>query len=356
MYRARPESGCEQIVFDYALRSRLAGLADVSGAVVLICDSMKTVESFARFEAEFPQVKMGAIVVNPGVREGKVSDTAQKLGWEKPEQWRPYAMTDRWARIETALEIGASMKGAGYLVMPAHDAVWGKGLLAKLAYFSQKHAKGGFPAAVSSYTYHQHSAVPGVDIPQAVIGVLNTAFGRDTLFGWKIQRDQVQGFWGKMGMLPYAMCATVNQKAEKIALEDDLEIDRVIREAGYGVRALYVRRPQLYRQALPVFDREGLRKVIERTLHYSLNIPSDPLGSSSLNVPLDNLGRIRQILNPVFAHYNTEAEKLIDDCMKEIKARIDRWGASWVDWGAYRYVIRVGDPATEVWGLDAAIP
>lgn len=343
MYRPRPTVEREQAVFDAALRSRLAALD--GQAVVFICDSPQTAESLAVFESEFPHVKMDAIITNPPLWEGKTDDTPKQMDWEG--EWRRYEMTDRWARIDAALAIGAQMQGEGYLIMPAHDAVWGRGLLARLERLSRRYAKNGLPAAVSPYTYYQHSAAPGV--PQDVIDLLNTAFGRDALFGWKLRFDRVQAFWGKMGMLPFGMCATVRKNVEKIAWEDDLEIDGVIRRAGYGVRATWVRNPEVYRQLLPVFDREGVRRVIERTLHYSLNVPDETIGASSLNFPLGRLGHLRKLIYPKFAQYNAEAETLITECCAVIAKRLEQYGASWVDWGAYRYVIRVGDPAAEVW-------
>lgn len=369
MYRPRPTVEREQAVFDAALRSRLAALD--GQAVVFICDSPQTAESLAVFESEFPHVKMTAIITNPPLWEGKTDDTPEKMDWEG--EWRRYQTTDRWARIDAALAIGAQMQGEGYLIMPAHDAVWGQDLLTRLMRLSERYAKNGLPAAVSPYTYYQHSAAPGERKPhpltpsplrregeqdqsmyirdsnQDVIDLLNTAFGRDALFGWKLRFDRVQAFWGKMGMLPFGMCATVRKNVEKIAWEDDLEIDGVIRRAGYGVRAMWVRNPAVYRQLLPVFDREGVRRVIERTLHYSLNVPDETIGASSLNFPLGRLGRLRRLINPKFARYNAEAETLIAECCAVIAQRLAQFGASWVDWGAYRYVIRVGDPAAEVW-------
>jgi hypothetical protein len=96
-----------------------------------------------------------------------------------------------------------------------------------------------------------------------------------------------------------------------------------------------------------VFSREDAKTVIMRTLHYSLNIPGQ--GASKLNFPLGALGRLRRRVSPSFARWNAEAEALIAECVAEIAPRLARYGASWVDWGAYRYVARVGDPAVEVW-------
>ncbi|MBZ0280077.1 MAG: hypothetical protein K8L97_05005 [Anaerolineae bacterium] len=350
MYRPRPTVTREQAVFDAALRSRLTELK--GQAALFICDSSETAESLAVFEPQFPAVKMTAIITNPPLWESKTDDTPKRMNWDG--DWHRYQMTDRWARIDAALEIGTQIQGNGYLLMPAHDAVWGRGLLGRLARFSQHYAKNGLPAAVSPYTYYQHSTTTGV--PQDVIDLLNTAFGRDVLFGWKLRFDRVQAFWGKMGMIPFGVCATIRERAEKIAWEDDLEIDGVIRGAGYGVRAMWVRNPSIYRQLLPVFDREGVKRVIERTLHYSLNVPDDSIGASSLNFPLGTLGHLRRFINPRFARYNTEAETLIAECCAVIANRLEQFGASWVDWGAYRHVIRVGDPVVEVWKRDKASP
>lgn len=348
MYKPRPERGRARIVFDFALRSRLSALSSADAAL-FICDSQATIDSLEPLAAEFPHLPAAYAVANPQPWSGPSADTPRQLQWESAGRWRRYAMTDRWARIDFALHVGSLLKNPGWLVMPAHDAVWGRELLPRLAQFGERHARQGLPAAVSPCTYHQHSPVEGAHIPRDVIDLLNTAFGRDSLFGWKVRFDQVQAFWGKMGMLPFGMCKSVQAQAEKFVWEDDLEIDRVIREAGYGVRGLWVRDPQLYRQALPVSDRDGVRRVIERTLHYSLNVPTQDAGASTLNFPLGPLGKMRRVINPRFRRCNEQAEALIAECTHEIRSRLQRFGASWVDWGAYRYVMRVGDPMVEVW-------
>lgn len=348
MYKPRPEAGRARVVFDFALRSRLSGLSH-DDAVFFICDSQATIDSLQPIVSEFPALHVVYAVTNPEPWKGPSADTPHQLQWESAGGWRRCAMTDRWSRIDFALHVGSLMKNPGWLVMPAHDAVWGRDLLPRLAAFSERHARKGLPAAVSPCTYHQHSTVEGTHIPHEMIDLLNIAFGRDSLFGWKVCFDQVQAFWGKMGMLPFGMCGLVHERSEKFVWEDDLEIDRVIREAGYGVRGLWVRDPQLYRQALPVFDREGVRRVIERTLHYSLNVPTQDAGASTLNFPLGPLGKLRRIINPRFRRCNEQAETLIAACTQKIRSRLERFGASWVDWGAYRYVMRVGDPLVEVW-------
>lgn len=346
MYKPRPGAGREQIVFDATLSSRLGALG-TQDAVLFIANSLTTVDSLAPFERQFPLPLMLATIANPEPTTNSSSATPERLGW--PGNWQRYQKTDRWARIELALTVAGTLAAPGYLIMPAHDALWGRNVLDRLVRFSQCYERGGFPAAVSAYTYYQHSAIPGANIPQSIIDLMNTAFGRDALFSLKIRLDRMQAFWGKMGMLPFGLCKPILERAEKMVWEDDLEIDRVIRAMGYGVRCLWVRDPKVYRQAPPVFDREGLRKVIERTLHYSLNIPNTMVGESSLNYPLGVLGELRCLSRPKFRRYNAQAEALIAECNTVIMERLARFGASWVDWGAYRYVMRVGDPVVEVW-------
>ncbi len=354
MYKARPAGERERIVFDYTLNSRLTQL-DSQDAVLFICDSQQTIDSLQIFQDHHPGLQMVAVIANPVPWNGATNDTPKRLGWENPKSWQRYTLTDRWARIDFALQVGSLMTSPGYLIMPANDAVWGKDLLIRLTYLSELYRQKGLPAAVSPYTYFQHSSISGAYIPHDVIDMMNTAFGRDTLFPWKIRLDRVQAFWGKMGMIPFGMCGAVREKVEKMVWEDDLEIDSAIRQLGYGVRCCWVSDQSIYRQAPPVFDRDGLRKVIERTLHYSLNIPGSIVGASTLNFPLDRMGQIWRWINPRFARNNVEAEALIADCNAPIQVRLQQYGASWVDWGAYRYVMRVGDPAVEVWKRESIL-
>jgi len=60
------------------------------------------------------------------------------------------------------------------------------------------------------------------------------------------------------------------------------------------------------------------------------------------------LGRLR-LLHPRFRSAHQAAAALIAECSSEIQVRLERYGLSWVDWGAYRHVVRVGDPCVEVW-------
>jgi hypothetical protein len=350
MYRPRPTESRACTVFDYTLNARLKAL-DSRDILLIIANSTETLESLQPCLAPFiDQFPIQNLIVNPSTQPHS-TDLPEKMDWDTPEHWRQYRLTDRWCRILAALEIAGKIDSPGWLVMPAHDAVYNAEMLSKLIRFSESHTQNGLPAAVSPYTYYQHSAVPSADIPDNVIDMLNMAFGRDSLFRWKIRLDQVQGFWGKMGMIPFGMCEPLRKIVDTDVWEDDLQIDSKLRRLGYGVHALWESDPTLYRQALPVFDRAGVWRVIERTLHYSLNIPSATIGESTLNRPLDILGQFQK-LSPRFRRLNREVEAIIMECNAEIRTRLDRYDCSWVDWGAYRYVMRVGDPAVQVWGKD----
>ncbi len=352
MYRPRPASGAAQVVFDGALRSRLSDLTTQDG-VLWIADSAATLHSLTPFVDEFPDVRHAAALVTPSRWAGAAGDTPFALGWEQPAAWVRMATTDRWARIDFALAVGAALEG-GWLALPAHDAVWGRGLLETLMRVALRHARGSGAAAVSPYAPHPHRQMAGAGIPQDVVDVLNAAFERDSLLRWRMWRDQMQGFWGKMALMPVAQCAAVRAHANQTILEDDLQIDRVLREQGFYARAWWAADTRLYRQVLPVFDRAGVRAVIERTLHYSLNIPGAGVGGSFLNSPRDAALRLRAQLSPRFGRACHEADALIAECSAEIAKRLQQHGASWVDWGAYRHVVRVGDPSVEVWRRGGA--
>lgn len=347
MYRPRPATEREQRVFDFTLTSRLSQLGN-QDAVLLICDSEQTIESLLSVVANFASLDILTTLANPLSTTTAYRPTPHECRWADVEHWQRYATTDRWARINLALTVTSPLIG-GYLLMPAHDAVWSKRLLPYLRHLSHRYTRQGIPAALSPFPYWQHSPIPQADIPTDIIALLNTAFARDTWLPLKIWRNSMQAFWGKMSLTPFEMCETILHERNDHTFEDDLEIDRVIRAAGYGVRCCWISDADLYRQALPVFDYAGVRRIIERTLHYSLNIPGEPIGGSSLNIPLDWLGRLRQIISPHFRRFNPLAESLIAECSAEIAARLQQFGASWVDWGHYRHVVRVGDPHVEVW-------
>ncbi len=347
MYRPRPVDPRTRAVFDDAFTSRVNRLS-ARDTLLILADSPETLDSLTPLLPPVPRIMTR--IVNPPV-DPDPPDTPFALGWDAPEHWQKLTMTDRWTRITAALETAATSDAA--LLMPAHDAVWGDSLLPYLSRLSADYARGGLPAAVSPVTYWQHSAVPGAAVDPAVIALTNTAFGRDLLFPFKAWRGQTQGFWGKMSLMPASMAAHLLPilKGETGTLEDDLVIDSAIQRAGFAARAVPILNPRVYRQALPVFDQDGLRVVIRRTLHYSLNAasPRHPVGGSVLTHPLDFAGKVRLILSPRFRRFTPAAETMIREEAETIRRRIEQYGASWVDWGAYRIVVRVGDWLCEVW-------
>lgn len=347
LYAPRPAPGQARIVFDFAFESRLAALDPAHDGLLLLANSQTTVDSIQPLLQPYPTLTMAVQIVNPTPWPDSGSDTPERSGWPTPEKWRRYRQSDRWARIDAALDIASRIDPNGYLMMPAHDAIWGRGLQSLLLKISVRRSRNGIPAAVSPYSYYRHSTVPGTLIPSDVIGVLNAAFNRDVWFGWKLRWGRVQGFWGKTGLLPRVLCAPVRAKADQTFFEDDSELDRAITASGGKAYARWIRNPAVYRQALPVFSENDVRRVIERTLHYSL-----PVNGSALLTPPDAWEKLRRLIRPRYAKYAVDAERLIADAQAAIRARIEQFGASWIDWGAYRYVVRVGDPEVEVWRLS----
>jgi len=352
MYKPRPVEPRARLTFDLTLQSRLDELARTpDSAVVLLCADDATITSLQSIIAS-SRIPVQTALVNPLPHPSPPDpDTPTACGWDDPERWHAVTTTDRWARLTCALEIGAQLaKSGGALIFAAHDALWGRGLLARLSAFSLRHTTQSIPAAVSPYTPYQHSALPGVETPRWAITAINAAFGRDPAIRQHMTRGSYQGFWGKTGLLPFALCQTVLDKADRRVWEDDLEIDRAIRAAGNASRALWVEDAQVYRQALPVFDESDVRAVIDRTLHYSLNVPARPLGANSLlmrHLPL--LFELRRETNPSYRRALLLTERIAHDCLTAAEARIQRIGATWIDWGSYRHVVRVGDPFVTVW-------
>jgi hypothetical protein len=347
LYRPRPEPGRARTVFDFAFESRLAALDPACDMVLLVADSNASVDSLQPLLAHHPHLSVTVQLANPIPWPGSGSDTPTRAGWPSPERWRRYRQSDRWARIDAALDVASRIDPNGYLIMPAHDAIWGPTLLPMLLRISARLIRSDIPAAVSPYSYHRHSDVPGAAVPRDVIGVLNAAFNRDLWFGWKLRRGMLQGFWGKTGLLPRRLCISVRAKADQTYFEDDSDLDRAIIASGGTTRAIWIRNSATYRHALPVFSEDDVRRVIERTLHYSL-----PAGGSALLTPPSKWERLRLALRPRYADYVPRAERIIAEAQAAIQARVEQFGASWIDWGAYRYVVRVGDPEVEVWGLS----
>ena len=344
LYQPRPANLNARAVFDHALRARLSALAAYDGLLLLV-NGPETLASVAPLLAEYPLPRRAALAVNPASLDA-APGTPFALGWETPERWHAMQSTDRWARLLAAFEVASQAGDAGWLALPALDAVYGRPLLDWL--IGQSQALGGErPAAVSPVTPFQHYPLPEIRIPPVIVGALNAAFNRDETLPSRLAAGSAQGVWGKMSLIPRAACAVIRAKAETDVWEDDREIDRVLREAGWTTRGLWLRDPALYHQTPLVFDRAGLKSVIWRTLHYSLHIPAAvPAGTSLLAQPARPFGAEDSI-------WYCEARRLADEvtaeCMDELAANVARCGASWVDWGAYRTVARPGDPAVEVW-------
>ncbi len=350
MYKPRPEKPAERFVFDATFRARLEALNQRDG-VLLIVNDAKTLESLRVFPETYPQPRWFAAIVNPRPLGHYKPDLPRQWEWDAPAHWMIFKTSDRWARIDFALRAAAAISktNAGMLMMPAHDAAYGRELLERLEKTALYFACDGIPASVSPFAPNQHTPVTGANYEDGVSAAMNAAFARDSNMHRKIRHDDVQAFWGKMNMTPFAMCAPLLGIVSQKVWEDDKEIDRALRDCGFCARALWIKDQGIYRQSPPVFSRQDLKQVIERTLHYSLNIPARPLGASSLNHPLDFEGKIRRLFFPQFRRANALAEALIRECMAEIETRLARYGVSWVDWGDYRYVVRVGDPDVEVW-------
>ncbi|MFN8379133.1 MAG: hypothetical protein U0452_10730 [Anaerolineae bacterium] len=344
LYQPRPAGPNARAVFDHALRARLSSLT-VDDGLLLFVDGPETLRSVMPLLDEFPLPRRAALVVNPAPL-GAAPETPHALGWETPEDWQSFQTTDRWARLLAAFEVAAHLGGDGWLALPALDAVYGRPLLDYLIAHSHRLGRDR-PAAVSPVTPFQHYRLPGVRIPSVIIDALNVAFNRDETLPARLAEGSAQGVWGKMSLIPRSACSVILDYAETSVWEDDREIDRVLREAGWVTRGLWIRDPALYHQTPPVFDREALKSVILRALHYSLHIPAAvPAGTSILLQPMRPFSAEDSIW---YFEARRLADDVTDECMDEISARVARFGASWVDWGAYRYVARVGDPAVEVW-------
>ena len=337
MYTPRPQGGREQVMFDYALRARLNALRE-GDTLLLLCDSAVTVDSLAPILRDFPHLTTLTHLVNPQPRALQ-TDTPYACAWDTPQAWRQMAMSDRWTRIDAALDI-ASTRQDGYLLMPALDAVYSRPMLEALM----------ARAPSSAYSAQVQRVVPQLDLPQDVIDLHNAAFAREALVS--ACADGGQGFWGKLGMLPFEVCEAVRLAVHHDAWEDDLEIDRVLGDLSNPATCIPIDDPALYHLAPPVFDRAAVRRIIERHLHYSLKIPGH---SSALYGPPSVASQRRAAHEAAYARLLAEADALIAECDADMRQRLARFGASWVDWGGYRYVARVGIPWVEVWQLGTGL-
>jgi len=342
LFRARPTSRRERTVFDHNLRARLSSLNERDSAL-FICDSEATCASLRPVTKGFHLAGVHFAVVNPASRSQQHA-TPYHCAWDAPETWQQMAMSDRWARILYALEIAERQPPGGYLVMPAQDAVYNRRALDRLVEVS--HTVSGAVCAVSPHTHLAHTPLPDANARQREIADLhNAAFDRAGLE--HVCETEGQGYWGKMGIIPFEICGPLRSHVETHTWEDDLEIDRVLTELDCSARCIDITNPALYRLTPPIFDRSGVRAALERHLHYSLKIPGEK--QSALQSPPSVSSRSRAECDPAYAHVLAEANRMIDACETEMRNRVEHYGMSWVDWGAYRYVARPGDTVVEVW-------
>lgn len=264
----------------------------------------------------------------PGVARFSRVVTPQRL----PEG-TAFAQTDRWARIDAALAFAAShARQFDALLMPALDAVYARPLIDRLIERSGGHTP------VSAWTPCHHAG----DGP--IAAAMNAAFNRDRTFRRRLLRGETQQFWGKLGLLPTALCAGLRAAVldEHLIWEDDMVIDRTLNALGHPAVSLWIGDPAVYRLHPPVFTEADLYRVIERHLHYALH------GGSGLLLPPDRAQRRLMERDPAYAAAVALADRLIAAAQTALQARLAESGTSAVIWGEYRITARRGDPFVRV--------
>lgn len=244
-----------------------------------------------------------------------------------------FAQTDRWARIDAALAFAADHAAQfDALLMPALDAVYDRRLIDQLL------ARGGGRLPVSSWTPCHHAG------DGAIAAAMNAAFNRDRSFRRRLLRGDTQQFWGKLGLLPTAICADLRAavRAEHLIWEDDLVIDRTLNALGRPAVSLWIGDAEVYRLHPPVFTEADLYQVFERHLHYALH------GGSGLLLPPDRVQRRWMAHDPAYAEAVALADALIARAQSALTARLAETGESSVIWGGYRIRARRGDPFVRV--------
>jgi hypothetical protein len=352
LYQPLPSAGMAAVALREAMHTRLRTLTGDDALLwLLAANDTAAYEQVRAFARAYPTVPTYYRFVDPAVYAPEPA-LAATLGWDDPQvRYHRVNMSDRWARLQAALELGAALgvSTRGWLLLPALDAVFGDGLLERMLLLSEHYQIDGIPAAISPFTPYQHAPVRGLEIDPHIIDAYNLAFDRDPATRWLIERGEFQQFWGKCGLLPYAMCETVLREADTGVWEDDREISRVLRDAGYSAHCWWEDDPLVYHQAPPVFSEHDLYTVLVRYLHYSLNIPfgsGKPRSMLNEPVPEAELARRQSRENLWEAHLL--AERLIERGNRLVIDRVKRFGASWVDWGRYRYLATVGQPHVDV--------
>lgn len=297
------------------LRTRLDALCPGDGVLILA-------GSAAALAAVLP------LEPPPGVMRFSQIVTPQRLPGSAA-----FAQTDRWARIDAALAFAADhVDRFEALLMPALDAVYDRRLIDRLL------ERSGGRTPVSAWTPCHHAG----DGP--IAAAMNAAFNRDRSFRRRLLRGETQQFWGKLGLLPTALCAQLRaaMQTEHLIWEDDLVIDRTLNALGHPAVSLWIGDPAVYRLHPPVFTTADLYQVIERHLHYALH------GGSGLLLPPDRAQRRLMGRDPAYAAAVALADELIAAAQTALQTRLAAAGESAVIWGGYRITARRGDPFVRV--------
>jgi len=354
LFKPPPSSGPARRVYEQALHSRLDELSrhEQSG-VLLLADHARSASALHEALWRRPWLRAAVLVVNPQAIPREGLDTPRRCQWPDPTRWRLYDMTDRWARLRAALRF-AAQQHIPYLLPPAWDAVWGRGLLAHLERISLSHAQDGRPAVVSPHTPWQHSPTRGAAVSPSIVRATVAAFNRDGRWLKRLAQGQAQALWGKMSLIPWQAAELLHEQADWRVWEDDRELDAVLQAAGYPVRAAVIERAALYRHALPVFTEDDLLGLIERHLHYTLDIPNSlARGATLLHAPLSPGGLLwARRHDPRWQQAIRTSERLLAQAQARIRQRLAQFGCSWVDWGRYRLVAQPGQPFVQVWKSD----
>lgn len=239
-----------------------------------------------------------------------------------------YAQTDRWARIDAALQAAAT-PGAVSLLMPALDAVYDRRLIERLL------AVEG-PASAWTPCHHAGTGI--------IAAAMNAAFNRDRGFKRRLKTGHTQQFWGKVGMIPGGLCAALRTavQGDHRVWEDDMAIDRALNALGHPARCLWITDPAVYHLHPPVLTQDDLDRVIDRHLHYALH------GGSGLLLPPDRAQRRRMAHDADYAAAVMLADERIARAQAALTTRLTTHGESAVIWGGYTITARPGDPFVRI--------
>ncbi len=350
LFASRPHTPQRGAIFDLTFHSRQQQLTAQDG-VLLIATDQASIDSVTPLLERYSQVRQIACITNPTVSDEQ-PQTPFELVWDMPAQWRKMRCSDRWARLLYAFEVGKYLHqqgDVGWLVFPAWDARWGDQLLPLLMAYSHQCALQSIPAAVSPYSAFQDTKPLNLHKSRLGANLYNLIFARDRTFREGLKTGDIQGFWGKMGLIPYALCEFLLQHVDTDEWEDDLEIDRALTAGGWASRGLWIADERQYRHVLPIFHLDDVYQIVTRHLHYSLRLATQGKNRSHLLDVPDRMARRRTRWSRLQARIVPTAQTILATADETLMTRVKHDGASWVDWGAYRYVTRPSVPQVEVW-------